>query len=148
MCEIAFEEWQLLADSPAPGWEVIEQLTRTASSEVLRLLVLEPDRNRAYRTRYRADAPIELSGGLEVTLRQALRRDGFVCLVVRRPELLRGGLRLYQRVQRRVLTGDALAWELGGQLVGVEELLEGGHHLMLVGHDGDPVFMLSRPAAT
>jgi hypothetical protein len=150
MREIALEEWQLRAESPVPGWTAVEHLMRAASmeSEVVRLLVLEPDGTGAYRTRYRAEAPFIWEGDVEATVRGALRRDAFVALIVRRPGIVRSGLRHYQCERRRVLTGDALAPELGGRLPELEAFLEGAPLLMLAGHDGDPVFLLSGPAST
>ncbi|MCP3142271.1 hypothetical protein [Pyxidicoccus xibeiensis] len=145
MGEIALEEWQLLAESPVPGWQVVEQLARAAStvSEGARLLVFEPTGSKTYRISYSASAPFEWSGSLEELVRKALRREGFVGLTIRSPEVLSSGLRHYRRVQGRVLNGDGLASELGGRLLELEEFLEGAHLLMLAGHDGDPVFLLA-----
>lgn len=148
MDESVLEEWELLPESPVPGWEVVEALARAASTAAAgaRLLVLEPAKNGAYRTCLDASAPFGWSKDLEATVRKALRRDGLVGLAVRSPGLLTGAIQHYRRVQRRALTGDALASELGGRFRGVEEFLEGAQLLMLAGHDGDPVYLLSRAA--
>ncbi|NMO19723.1 hypothetical protein HPC49_35295 [Pyxidicoccus fallax] len=139
------EEWQLLAESPFPGWQVVEELARSVSteSEGTRLLVFEPAGNEAYRIGYSIEAPFEWAGEPEARIRKTLRGDGFVGLTVRGPEVLSRGLRLFQRVQKREVKGAELASELGGRLLGLEALLETNPLLMLAGHDGDPIFLLT-----
>ncbi|WNG40968.1 hypothetical protein F0U61_50180 [Archangium violaceum] len=145
MEKIDFEEWNVAPDSHFPAWHFVEEFMQRAlgAGVVEKIVIFE----RASLSRYELvrveDCLGEQEPALGAIVRNALRRDALLGFVIRDSRELAGLLKSYRKSHRGMLGMQDVMRELGAEVSGLENVLSAGGQLVLVGHDGEPLFTLS-----
>ncbi|WNG26361.1 hypothetical protein F0U62_21770 [Cystobacter fuscus] len=145
MERVEFEEWSVAPDSLFPGWDLVEEFMRSAldSGGIEKIVIFERVSSSRYELTYTNDCAGNQGSALVSVVRDALRRSMLLGFVIRGSGELTPLLKSYRRESREVLRMQDVMRELGAEVSGLETILSVDRPLVLVGHDGEPVFTLS-----
>lgn len=145
MERVEFEEWSVAHESPSPGWDLVEEFMRSAlgSGGIEKIVIFERVSPSRYELTYTNDCAGNQGSALVSIVRDALRRSMLLGFVIRDSGELTPLLKSYRRENRGELRKQDVMRELGAEVSGLETVLTVDRQLVLVGHDGEPVFTLS-----
>ncbi|QRK09130.1 hypothetical protein JQX13_02935 [Archangium violaceum] len=144
MNRIELAEWTVAPESLFPAWHFVEEFAQRTSSAggVEKIIIFERVSPSRYELAHTRDCTGNQGAALRPVIRDALRRDTLLGFVIRDSCDLEPLLESYRKQHGGVLRVQDVMRELGAEVPELETVLTAGRKLVLVGHDGEPLFTL------